>query len=142
LYRIVPDTNIIMAQLLNRHSGSSRIMHMWREGECELGMSRQLLAEVRCIIGKPYMQRQCNVPAEDIEQLLHQLRYNSVYVDVIPHVDVVKDDPSDNVLLATAAATNSDFVISNDRHLLMVWGYENVEVLRPAEFIRRASGGG
>ena len=135
--RVVPDTTVIVAHLLGRRTASAQIVRMWREGALEFGMSRALVGEIRSIIGKPYIQRQCRVPREQIEALLGELRERSTYVEEIPRVDVVKSDPSDNVLIATALATDARYVISNDKHLLLVWGHENVEVVRPPELLRR-----
>ncbi|MBE7558134.1 putative toxin-antitoxin system toxin component, PIN family [bacterium] len=135
--RIVPDTNLLVAHLLGRRSASAEIVHLWREGRLEFGMSRPLLAEIRSIIAKPYMQTSCRVPAARIQDLLDALWERSVRARQLPRLTIVRDDPSDNILLATAAATAADYVVTNDRHLLHVRGYENVEVITPGEFLRR-----
>lgn len=126
-----------MAHLLSRRSASAEIVRLWREGRLEFGMSCPLLAEIRSVIAKPYMQTSCGVSTERIEDLLEALRDRSVLAGELPRLEIVREDPSDNILLATAAATASRYVVTNDRHLLRVWGYEDVEVITPREFLRR-----
>jgi putative PIN family toxin of toxin-antitoxin system len=135
MYRIVPDTNLIVAHLLNKRSSSARIIKLWKKGKCELGISSALLHEIKSIIGKPFMQK-CKVSEQKITELFAELENNTVYVDKIPNVWVIKDDPADDKLLSTAIATKSDFIVTNDGHLLKLVNYKGVGIIRPSRFIK------
>ena len=51
----------------------------------------------------------------------------------------VCDDPDDDKFFACALASGSNLsVVSGDRHLLRVSGYQNIEVLKPRDFLDTA----
>jgi putative PIN family toxin of toxin-antitoxin system len=51
---------------------------------------------------------------------------------------VVADDPEDDKVLECAVAARADFVVTGDkRHLLPIRVYAGVEIVSPAELIRR-----
>jgi len=47
----------------------------------------------------------------------------------------VCDDPDDNKFMECAIASNSEIIISGDKHLLKVSGYQGIIVLKPREFV-------
>ena len=46
-------------------------------------------------------------------------------------------DPDDDKFLACAIASGSRIIVSGDKHLLNVSGYQGIEILKPHEFIKR-----
>lgn len=58
-----------------------------------------------------------------------------VPADLLPAIDVVKADPSDNVYLATALAGGARWVVTgNTRHLTPLDGYAGLRLVEPAVF--------
>jgi predicted nucleic acid-binding protein len=56
--------------------------------------------------------------------------------DLLPSVDVVKADPTDNVHLATALAGGARWVVTgNTRHLAPLDGYAGLAIVEPAVFL-------
>lgn len=47
------------------------------------------------------------------------------------------EDPDDDKFPACALASGSRVIVSGDKHLLKVSGYEGIEVLKPREFVDR-----
>ncbi len=59
-----------------------------------------------------------------------------VATDLLPAVDVVKADPSDNVYLATALAGGARWVVTGStRHLTPLDGYAGLRIVEPAVFL-------
>jgi predicted nucleic acid-binding protein len=59
-----------------------------------------------------------------------------VATDLLPAIDVVKADPSDNVYLATALAGGARWVVTgNTRHPTKLDGYAGLRVVEPAVFL-------
>jgi predicted nucleic acid-binding protein len=52
----------------------------------------------------------------------------------------VCEDPDDDKFFACAIASASKVIISGDKHLLKVSGYEGIQVLKPREFVDRYLG--
>jgi len=44
-------------------------------------------------------------------------------------------DPSDDMILATAIESGADYIVSGDKDLLTLESYDQVRIIRPAEFV-------
>ncbi len=58
----------------------------------------------------------------------------------VQHVDVIKDDPSDNRILEAAETAMADYIVSGDKHLLSLGTWNGIEILAPADFLERLNG--
>ena len=59
-----------------------------------------------------------------------------VATDLLPAVEVVKSDPSDNIYLATPLAGGARWVVTvNTRHLTPLDGYAGLRIVEPAVFL-------
>lgn len=50
-------------------------------------------------------------------------------------IDVVRFDTSDNKILETAIESNSDYIISGDKHLLNIKKFKKIKIVSPAQFL-------
>jgi uncharacterized protein len=53
----------------------------------------------------------------------------SEIVQLRGHVDVVKADPDDNIVLDTAVDGKADFVVTGDKHLLALERFEGIQII-------------
>ena len=60
---------------------------------------------------------------------------NSELVEVPALRERVCDDPDDDKFLACALAGEAEAIVSGDKHLLALSGYQRIPVTRPAEFL-------
>jgi predicted nucleic acid-binding protein len=56
-------------------------------------------------------------------------------IDNPPSVDVIKDDPDDNIILGCALGAQADYLVSGDAHLRQLGGYEEIQIVSPSEFL-------
>jgi uncharacterized protein len=56
---------------------------------------------------------------------------------VIPteKINCIKDDSDDNIVLECAVATNANFIISYDKHLLTLEEFRGIKVMKPSKFL-------
>jgi hypothetical protein len=50
-------------------------------------------------------------------------------------LDVIKADPTDNIVLASAVEGGADFIISGDSHLLTLANFEGIDIVEPATLL-------
>jgi len=60
----------------------------------------------------------------------------SVYVNPMPLVNRLSRDPEDNVFVATAVAARAEFLITQDRDLLVLEKPFGVAIVTPIQLIR------
>lgn len=127
-WRVVVDTNILVASAYHRASASRRVVEAIERGELQLVLSPDIVREYDRII-----PRAVRIPGE--RQRLMVLIAAGVQVwpqDNPP----VTEDHTDDKFLAAAVESSAGAVITNDPHLLRVDGYRGVRVLRPSSFER------
>ena len=133
--RIVLDTNVLMSGIF--WSGPpARILEAWAEGSFDLLASLEILAEYRRVgkrLGEQY-------PTVDIDSVLDLVIREIRIVEPVLLPANACDDPDDVKFLACAIAGKAACVVSGDRALLKVSGYEGIEVVRPRGFLERVIG--
>ena len=127
--RIVLDTNVLMSGIF--FGGvPGQILAAWREGRFELAVSPDITDEyVR--VGERLAQRFAGI---DVQVILDLIVRNAEIVPSTALPGPVCDDPDDDKFLACALAARVDLIVSGDKKLLAVSGYEDVAVATPREF--------
>ena len=57
---------------------------------------------------------------------------------IVPNV--IKDDPTDNHILACAREGQADLIVSGDKHLRRIKVYEGISIIRPTDFLHTLAG--
>jgi putative PIN family toxin of toxin-antitoxin system len=132
--RIVLDTNVLMSGIF--FGGvPGRILEAWSAGDLELLLSPEILQEYQRVgadLALRYPER-----ASALAPVLALISMNAVLVEARPLRKQVSADASDDVFLAAARSGSAQVVVSGDRHLLDVSGWEGVIVMTPRQFSNR-----
>jgi putative PIN family toxin of toxin-antitoxin system len=130
--RIVLDTNVLISGIF--FSGPPyQILEAWRDGIVQIAISPEILAEYQRV-GQILAQ---DFPNINLEPVLNHLILNTEVYIAPPLPAPVCKDPDDDKFLACALVSQSIIVVSGDRHLLEVSGYQNIQVIKPSEFVSR-----
>lgn len=133
--KVVLDTNVFVSGVF--FSGPPfHILQAWTDGKIKLIISPEILDEYRRV-GEILAEKH---PAIDLEPMLEYVIHNATVFSVPSLLERVCDDPDDDKFLACALASRSNLVVSGDRHLLKVSGYQNIEVLKPRDFLDKYFG--
>ena len=108
-----------------------QILEAWQAGEFELIVSREILDEYRRvgeILGEEH-------PGVDLKPILNfVLEHAKVYKSAVLK-EPICEDPDDDKFIACALAGGSKVIISGDKHLLKISGYQGIEILKPRAFV-------
>ena len=127
---VVLDTNVFVSGVF--FSGPPiQILQAWRDGKIQLVISPEILYEYRRV-GEILAEEYLTI---DLEPILKYVIHNAVVFSAPPLPERVCDDADDDKFLACALASGSNLVVSGDKHLLKVSGYQNIEVLKPRDFL-------
>lgn len=126
--KAVIDTNVIISAF--RWGGIPRLIfeHIT---DTEPLMSYEQLLEVEHTARYPRL----NLSPADIEVLMEFIKITFTLVYIPKKLNVIKDDPSDNIILETATEHNAEYVITGDKHLLKLKQYKSVKIVTPKEFL-------
>jgi putative PIN family toxin of toxin-antitoxin system len=137
--RAVVDTNVLLSGLFWRGRPHA-LMEQVRAGTLTLISSPALLAELAEVMNRPKFQAILVRSNTDSEQTLGELRRLAEIIDPPPLPAPVSRDPSDDAVLALAAASRADLIITGDADLLTLGSYAGIPIIDPAEALTRISG--
>lgn len=110
-----------------------RILEAWRDDKIQLAVSPEILEEYRRV-GEILSEEHPTISLSPWIELVVQ---QASIFSAPPLPESICDDPDDDKFLACALASKSKIIISGDKHLLKVSGYEGVEVLKPRNFLEK-----
>lgn len=129
--KVVLDTNVFVSGVF--FTGPPfKILDAWRKKRVRLVLSPEIFDEYQRVgeaLGKKFS-------GVELESVLALLAAHAEFVEPPPLAQPVCEDPDDDKFLACAKAAKCRHVVSGDKHLLKVSGYEGIQVFRPAEFCK------
>lgn len=129
--RAVIDTNVFVSGIF-WIGNSNKIINAWRQRKFDLIIS---LINIEELI-KVLRDFKIEMNEELIKEWVKLIIGNSILVDVIGKVKVVKDDPTDDKFIETALNGKASYIVTQDRHLLDIREFEGVRIVTPEEFLR------
>lgn len=129
--KIVIDTNNYIAAL--GWKGKSReLLESVIDGEYELYISVKQLQEIKRVMEYPKFA----FSAEQKKRFLKLLQEFTISVDTKVKLNVVQDDPDDNMIIECAVEVNADYIISGDAHLKKLMHYNHIPIISVNEFLK------
>jgi len=132
MIRIVLDTNVLMSGIF--WSGPpSRILHAWHKNKLKFVISPEILEEykrVGDILSKKY-------PSIDVNPIIDLITIGSELCAANKLDIPVSKDPDDDKFIAVSLSSNCKIIVSGDRDLLEISGYQEIAVIKPAEFVNK-----
>lgn len=128
--RVVLDTNILISATMWDNSVSNKLMRALAEKDIEIFTSYDILEEYKKVIRRDFKYEE-----EDINKIILELLSYMQVIEPITKIKIILKDPDDNMIIECAADSNSDFIISYNKHLLEIEEYEGIKVLTPEEFL-------
>lgn len=135
--RAVLDTNILVSGLLWRGPPRDLLDVFVPRRKLTICTSPPLIAEVHRVLNYPKLAFRANLLAVDVRNSLATIVERAeIYTDLQP-LSVIKEDPADNTVLATAVAAEADAIVSGDRHLRQLQSFQEIPILTATETIKR-----
>ena len=129
--KVVLDTNIFISGIFWEGS-SNKVILNWKEGKFTLVTSLESVSEIIKVL-KDF---KIKLSDEMIKEWIDLIIRNSIIVEPKERINIVKDDPKDNIFIETAVAGNADYIISQDNHLLKLKEFRRIKIITPEEFLK------
>jgi putative PIN family toxin of toxin-antitoxin system len=108
-------------------------MNRIRDGLDLLCLSRPILEEYLAVLQRAGVRRPL------LESFMALLQDPERAVVVVPtgRVDIIREDPTDNMFLECALEARADYIISGDRHLKRVGRFGAIEIHSPRAYLAK-----
>jgi putative PIN family toxin of toxin-antitoxin system len=129
--KVVFDTNIfISAFVIPGGKAEAAYSHALRK-DFTLYSSVAILTETAQKLEKKFGWQQ-----DKIASLLKAIAKVAIVIKTEPHLHHLADEP-DNRVLECAEAVGADFIVTGDKHLLFLKHFQNSDVVRLADFLKK-----
>lgn len=125
--KIVLDTNVVIAAFAARGLCES-VFELCLEKH-ELIISDFLLEELR-----EKLVKKIKLPQDTVDEIVHLYSKNSKKVNPAIIGAEICRDPEDVPVIGTCVSGNADYLISGDKDLLVLGGFEETKIVSPREF--------
>jgi len=132
MIKAVFDTNVFLRALINPHSPCSRLLDEFADNY-ELVLSPAIIREVLEVLHRPRWRAKFPQIAQlDMARII--ALFEQAHVVEPQEVPSVSRDPNDDKFLACARAAGAEYLVTEDKDLLVLGEYEGTRICRPAEF--------
>ena len=127
--KIVLDTNVLISGIF--FGGPPyQILKAWQQGKLTIVLTQEILSEYQRVaeeLSKHY-------PLIELDHFFELLAIHAEIVNTKGLKIRACEDPDDNKFIECAIASDCKNIVSGDKHLLKLWGFEGISVLKPREF--------
>lgn len=125
--RIVLDTNVVVAAMLNPNGTPASILNGVFDGRLHLLVDNRIVFEYSDVLRR----KKFHFDAHDVQAVIDFVRHEAEYVTALP-VDGRFDDPDDRSFYEVALSGNADYLVTgNIRHFP-----ESSMIRSPGQFVR------
>ena len=110
-----------------------KILQAWHEKKIKIVLSQEIFEEYRRFI-EYLSNKYTDISVDDV---LDIIAVNAEFYHPIELDKNICDDPDDDKFIACAISSKAKIVISGDRHLLKLSGFQKIEIISPSKFIKK-----
>lgn len=128
--KIVLDTNIFISGIFF-HGPPAQILEAWKLSKIQIVLSKEIIEEYQRV-------------AEALAEKYSEIDISAIIELVTIHGEIINteeievfecEDPDDNKFIECAIASKAKLIVSGDKHLLKINGFQEVAVYKPRDFV-------
>ena len=130
---VVYDTNILVSAFIGRGAPYEALMAVY-DGKVRLVISPEILIELEDVLYRPKF----NYKQSQVRKMISVIVQASTIIEPDTKVDLVKNDPKDNIIIEAAISGNAKYIVTGDtRHLLPLKKVDNIKIVSVNEFLKK-----
>ena len=126
---ITPDTNFLISATQWETSVANKLLTFFIEKDIQIYTSEGILKEF-----KDVLQRDFKYSGDGADKIINYIKTFANIIEPPESIDIVEDDPDDNKIIECAIASNSEYIISYDKHLLSLESFRGIKIIKPEDF--------
>lgn len=126
----------MVSALFRRHGTNGDLVRALRDKRFDAIYTIDSLIEIIDVLGNLRLRLKYHIESDDVVAFISLIRLRGDLVTPERRV-VVCSNPKDDKFLEAALAGNADCVVSGTADLLDLTSFEDIPILRPAEFFTR-----
>ena len=127
---VIFDTNILISAVLSPNSKPFQCTALAKRGIVQSVTCQEILDEFQ-----EKLQGKFKYEIERAAALVQEVIYYSQLVTLTNTLKVVDADPDDDMVVECAMNGNAAYIVTGDKHLLSLNNYQNITMLKAADFL-------
>jgi putative PIN family toxin of toxin-antitoxin system len=132
---VVLDTNVLVSAAISPKGPPFEIIKAWKAGRFSWVTSLPLLEELRRVLISRRLERYLVWSSQEVKEFVGLAAEVATVVEPHRTIDVIAEDPADNLVLEAAAEAQADCIVSGDSHLLSLGEFEGIPILSSVRFL-------
>lgn len=128
--KITLDTNFLISATQWDYSVAHKLLKQLIEKDIKLFTTKEILEEFSIVLKKDFKYEQM-----EINRILDVVNTFTMIIEPKEKLDVIKEDPTDNKILACALESDSEYILTYDNHLLKINEFKGIKILRPEDIL-------
>ena len=137
--KVVLDTNTLISGIF-WDGNEARVIEEAENNKVQLFISTKLLQELEGVLKREKFTRKLEGKESTVEQAVAKIALIATLIEPAKKINIIKDDPDDNLVLECAVTARADLIISGDKHLLKLQRYSGIDIMSARDFLSREEG--
>lgn len=138
MIKAVLDVNILASAALNEEGLPALVVDLAVAGAYEMVVSDHIKERLLKVFLRPYFLQHLSAAGRD--RILKAVDVDIESVDPDPSVRGIAPDEEDDLVLGTAVKARADFLVTDDKGLLAVGHYGEIQIITAEEFLAHLEG--
>jgi len=127
--KVVFDTNVWISALF--FGGTPKEAIDLALKRCQIFCSVAILQELREVLAEDF-----DLSQKGIEELTESILSLVQILPIVGSLKNILSDPEDHPILETALVAGADYLVTGDRHLLILKKFQNIKIITPTQFLK------
>ena len=134
--RIVLDTNVWLSAVF-WDGEANKIINKAINEKIKIIITKEILSEIAEVLNREAkFQKFIKDKKTKIGNLIRTILSFSILIETKSKIELIKQDPDDNIILEAALDGKADYILSYDKHLLNMLEFRKIKILEPREFLK------
>ena len=122
------DTNVLLSATLWDASVAHKLLYDLIRKDVKIYSSQEIINEYQKIL-----RRDFKFSDKEVTEITKKILIFAKIVQPKQKINIVKEDPDDNIIIECAIESKSEYIITYDKHLLNIKQYKQIKIIKPEE---------
>ncbi len=129
--KVTVDTNFFISATQWDNSVAHKLLLKLIAQDIEIFTTKDIMEEFSRVLARDFKYNE-----GEINKIIENILIIVKLVEINSKVQVVKEDPEDDKILACALDSNSTHLITYDQHLLKLKEFQGIKIVTPEDFFK------
>lgn len=135
MIRAVLDTNVFVSGIKSQKTPPGQIVDAWMKKQFTVITSPQLILEIHEVLRRPAILDLLKKTPNEVDKFVKNLIQKTFVTKGKLELDVLKNDPDDNMVIATAVEGQAAYLVTGNTKHFPSEEYQGVKIVTPQEFV-------